>query len=240
MQLTSQIALRSHDLNGTPVQQRESDGYINATQLCKAAGKFLADYRRIKETQELLLELSTSMGIPIDVLVEVTTSGANELRGTWVHPDVAIHLAQWLSPRFTMQVIKWVKELMTTGKVDIRPDVDPIVAALEQARDVRLRQIEHEKRLTKVEARADEAHQLAEAAMRTAEGNEGWVSVLGYCRQTGRSFPREELAKFGKRLSAKMRSLQLTPGKAPHPHLGMVNTYPVELLQEFFKDAICK
>jgi KilA-N domain len=37
------------------------------------------------------------------------------MQGTWVHPYVAIHLAQWLSPRFAVRVSQWVHEWMTQG-----------------------------------------------------------------------------------------------------------------------------
>lgn len=115
-------------------------------------------------------------------------------------------------------------------------ECDPIIMAYKQGYQIRLKQIEHEKRIAKVEHRADEAHQLADAAMRTAEGNEGWVSVLGYCNRTGRRFSRKELASIGKQLSARMRVRRLSPSKTLHPHLGTVNTYPEDLLKEYFED----
>ncbi|OUK65272.1 DNA-binding protein, partial [Enterobacter hormaechei] len=31
----------------------------------------------------------------------------------WVHPDIAINLAQWLSPQFAVQVSRWVREWMS-------------------------------------------------------------------------------------------------------------------------------
>ena len=33
-----------HDVNGLAVPQRQGDGYVNATRLCKAAGKLWANY----------------------------------------------------------------------------------------------------------------------------------------------------------------------------------------------------
>ena len=85
------------------------DGMINATMLCKAHGKkLLADYNRNKQTKEYLEELSVNMGIPIIELF-VTTQG--KYGGTWVHRKVAIHLAQWLSPSFAVQVSNWIDEL---------------------------------------------------------------------------------------------------------------------------------
>jgi hypothetical protein len=93
------------------------DGMVNATMLCKAHGKkLLADYNRNKQTKEYLEELSINMGIPIIELF-VTTQG--KYGGTWVHRKVAIHLAQWLSPSFAVQVSNWLDELFITGKVEL-------------------------------------------------------------------------------------------------------------------------
>jgi hypothetical protein len=39
--------------------------------------------------------------------------------GTWIHRLVAVHLAQWLSPSFAVQVSLWVNEIMITGKVEL-------------------------------------------------------------------------------------------------------------------------
>lgn len=56
------------------------------------------------------------MGFPITELVQSIQGGNPTLQGTWVHPQVAIHLAQWLSPKFAVQVTKWVFDWMS-GKV---------------------------------------------------------------------------------------------------------------------------
>ncbi len=104
-----------HKIEGNIVRQRVNDGYVNATAMCKAANKLWADYQRLKGTEEYLEELSRSMGIPIDLLIQPIKTGPNELRGTWVHPQVSIHLAQWLSARFAVQVSQWVYDWMTQG-----------------------------------------------------------------------------------------------------------------------------
>lgn len=102
-----------HTYQGALIQQRINDGYINATAMCKAGKKLLADYLRQKSTQEFLSELSRSMGIPIHQLVRKIVLGANEKRGTWVHPQVAINLAQWVSPAFAVLVSEWVFEWLS-------------------------------------------------------------------------------------------------------------------------------
>lgn len=96
------LIFKSND--GLCLSQRHSDGYVNATALCHDEGKLFGDYVRLKTTKDYLNELSRSMGIPIDHLVYSIKTRSNENRGTWVHPKVAIHLAQWLSPRFAVFV----------------------------------------------------------------------------------------------------------------------------------------
>jgi hypothetical protein len=59
------------------------------------------------------------MGITIVELLKQEQGGNGE-RHTWSHPQVAINIAQWISPDFDVLVSKWVYEIMLTGKVDIR------------------------------------------------------------------------------------------------------------------------
>ena len=114
-----QNALVPHTYQGAVIQQRLNDGYINATAMCKAASRLLADYTRLRSTQEFLAELSGSMGIPIDLLVRTISTGPNEHRGTWVHPQVAINLGQWVSAPFAVKVSEWVFEWLSgRGKND--------------------------------------------------------------------------------------------------------------------------
>jgi hypothetical protein len=84
---------------------------INATQMCKAAGKLFADYQRLSGTKEYLQALYSNAGIPALELIKVTQGGNSKEQGTFVHRLVAVHLAQWLSPSFAVQVSLWVKSL---------------------------------------------------------------------------------------------------------------------------------
>jgi hypothetical protein len=56
-------------------------------------------------------------GIPATLLVATKQHGVASEQGTWVHPDVAVNLAQWCSAKFAVQVSRWVREWMTTGQV---------------------------------------------------------------------------------------------------------------------------
>src|SRR5579871_4190742 len=107
-----------HTYNGVVILQRE-DGYWNATAMCQAHEKLWADYARKQSTQEFMAELSVDMGILIAELVQSRKGGNRLLQGTWIHRRVAVHLAQWCSPRFTVLVAGWVEELLTQGHVDL-------------------------------------------------------------------------------------------------------------------------
>jgi DNA-directed RNA polymerase subunit RPC12/RpoP len=103
---------------GYNIEHRNKDGYINVTNLCKAGEKKFADWKRIEKTKSFLQVLSSSMGIHINELIRYKIGSINE-RATWVHPHVAINIAQWISPIFDVKVSSWVYEAMMTGKVDI-------------------------------------------------------------------------------------------------------------------------
>jgi hypothetical protein len=109
--------------NGYIIESREEDGYINITNLCKAGGKEFKHWNSLGKTKAFLKALSTAVGIPTAVLIHLGTGSkfgtTEETTGTWVHPQVAINIAQWISPQFDVKVSAWVLEVMMTGKVDI-------------------------------------------------------------------------------------------------------------------------
>ena len=109
-------AVKSLTFNGIVIESRAGDNYINATQMCKAGCKLFADWSRLKATKELFEVLEVTMGIPI---VKFIDSKEGKNGGSWVHPDLAVQLAQWISPSFAIQVSRWIRELYTCGTVSI-------------------------------------------------------------------------------------------------------------------------
>lgn len=114
-----QLSLIAKEIDGEIIHLRTKDGYVNATAMCKLAGKLFADYTRLKSTQDFLDELSSDMGIPISELIQSFKGGRPENQGTWVHPDIAINLAQWLSPKFAVQVSRWVRDWLTGERTPV-------------------------------------------------------------------------------------------------------------------------
>ena len=78
--------------------------------------------------------MSLEVGITTAKLIILGTGhkiGNNNTSETWAHPQVAINIAQWISPEFDVLVSKWVYEIMLTGKVDVNtqkttPELDVI------------------------------------------------------------------------------------------------------------------
>ena len=82
------LPLIPHEIEGTVINQRAADGYVNATAMCKLSGKLFADYARLKSTSEFVTELSSDMGIPISELIQTLKGGDPAMQGTWVHPPI--------------------------------------------------------------------------------------------------------------------------------------------------------
>ena len=53
---------------------------------------------------------------PVFKSIEVTKG---RYGGSWIHPDLAIQLAQWISPQFAIKVSRWTRELLLFGKVEL-------------------------------------------------------------------------------------------------------------------------
>jgi len=105
-------------LNRIPIISRKEDGYINLTALCKAGKKEFNEWKRNKKTQEFLKVLNSSPRILGDEFIKYNTGSIHE-RSTWGHPQVAVNIAQWISPEFDVHVSKWIYELALTGKVEL-------------------------------------------------------------------------------------------------------------------------
>lgn len=103
---------RSYD--GTPISRRTTDGYVNATAMCKANGKRWGDYRESDRANKYLEALSELTGIPVVSLYQAT-EGRNG--GTYVHPQVAVDLARWISAPFAVWMDGWFLDATTTPSV---------------------------------------------------------------------------------------------------------------------------
>lgn len=96
-------------------------GYVNLTAMCKAHNKRLDNYLRLKATQAFVEETCIVTSLSRNLLIiKILGRGDVISQGTWGHPNVAIHLAQWLSPKFAALASEAIVKVMTgqdTGNV---------------------------------------------------------------------------------------------------------------------------
>jgi hypothetical protein len=69
--MTTEIITR--EFNAATIYQRPSDGYIDATAMCKACSKRFQNYSRLEITQEFLEELSLTTQISVSRLIQIVT-----------------------------------------------------------------------------------------------------------------------------------------------------------------------
>jgi hypothetical protein len=107
------LSLIQHEVSGAVINQRVVDGYIDATALCRAASKHWHNYIGAEQNGHFVRALceSTEMARH-DLIHEVPVEGEVHV---WVHPQLAINLAQWLSAKFAVQVSEWVLDWKTGG-----------------------------------------------------------------------------------------------------------------------------
>jgi hypothetical protein len=115
--------MESRTWNGVDIQRRPSDGFVNATAMCRAHRREWYTYARSARTREyfkaLAAEIGCSAAVPQNCgtgteawpgLIETIQGGAPHLQGTWVHPRIAVDLARWLNPAFAVWMDGWLLE----------------------------------------------------------------------------------------------------------------------------------
>ena len=98
---------------------------VNATEMAKKFGKRPVDWLQNAQTESYLAELSKVRKSTLADLVRVTKGGNNS--GTWMHEDVAIEFARWLSPAFAIWCNDRIKELLTVGMTATQPTLEAML-----------------------------------------------------------------------------------------------------------------
>ena len=138
------------EVNGITVEQRSTDGFVNGTAMCVAHSKDINDWLTTKDTFELFLALAVDLDLrfnPGDFrdsdasrlsgakyaqifsnLVVSKRGSPENGGGTWLHPDLAVQLAQWCSPAFAIQVSRWIQDwiIKSQNPVASQADLDRI------------------------------------------------------------------------------------------------------------------
>ena len=95
-------------------------GFINATKFCTAAGggkKRFDHYTANARYNNLFNYMRSAAGYP-EVLSMEVRKGDNSLSGTYVHPDLLLDLASWISPAAYVKASGIVKNFLVREKED--------------------------------------------------------------------------------------------------------------------------
>lgn len=105
--------------NGNNVTFRNDKGLVfaNATEMAKPFGKRTNDYLNLPSTAELLEAVTRRNGITQNQVVITVKGNYSDGRsqGTWLHEDLALDFAQWLSLDFKLWCNDKIKELLLNG-----------------------------------------------------------------------------------------------------------------------------
>lgn len=111
---------QTYQYNGNNITFFNGDSVmINATQMAKAFGKTSKDYLKTQSANELIEAVSKRTNVHSSDLVTVTYGNNG---GTWMHEDIALDFAQWLSVDFKLWCNDRIKELVKHGLTAINPD----------------------------------------------------------------------------------------------------------------------
>lgn len=112
--------------NGSPITFQKGDNVmVNATQMAKSFGKEPKFWLMNQSTTDYLNELSKVRNLTLTDLVQVTKGGNNP--GTWMHEDVAMEFARWLSPAFAIWCNDRIKELLQYGMTAMQPTLEQMI-----------------------------------------------------------------------------------------------------------------
>ena len=114
-------ALSTYRFQGNPITFKGGETVmVNATEMAKPFGKRPSKWLELPTTREFLNTLCDVRKSDITSLV-ITAKGnsASFEQGTWMHEDVAMEFARWLSPEFGIWCNDCVKELLLNGRVEM-------------------------------------------------------------------------------------------------------------------------
>lgn len=133
------------------------DAWVNATQMAKPFGKLVTGFTRTQSAQAFIAALEKQLTAENEGVMQkcITVVQGGLTQGTWMHPDLALEFARWLSPEFAIWTNRVIRRIMA-GEQPATVDLSPIVHALRQTTDclgqVAVTIASFEKRISALEA----------------------------------------------------------------------------------------
>lgn len=160
----------THDWNGYGISQLKENtriakyeipqGYVNATQMCKANAKQWGHYAERKASKTYWQGLADDLGIPISSLI-IQVDAYGDEQATWVHPEVATDLAQWVSTPFRIWANRTLTRVINGEAIQQQPQslAETILMIGQQMVENERRQKELESRLAEYDQKRLEAEE---------------------------------------------------------------------------------
>lgn len=144
----------------TPINfAKGRDVMVNATDMAKPFGKVPKDWLRTQQSKDFINSLAAVRQMcPTDLLKMKQGGNDRTAQGTWMHEDVALEFARWLSPEFAIWCNDRIKELLTMGMTATPPTLEQMINDPELiiglATKLKKQREENENLISKIEADA--------------------------------------------------------------------------------------
>ncbi len=112
----------SEQFDEVKIRVNKDNGYICASDLCKAGCKRWPDYKRLDGTREFIQELESVVQMTTTQLIISKRGGTSSQQGTWVHPKIALDLARWISPKIALFIYD-IFERYASGDITLIKEV---------------------------------------------------------------------------------------------------------------------
>lgn len=104
--------------------------------------------------------------------------------GSWIHPDLAVQLAQWISPVFAIQVSRWIRQLFSKGTVALDNIKQKLLRAEEELKIEREEREKAEQRVLRMKDFVENRRKLERKEVLYLGTSKAYQSNLSWLRQS--------------------------------------------------------
>jgi hypothetical protein len=208
-------------------------GYVNATQMCHANNKSWGHYKERKSTKAYWTALSNDIGIPMSSLV-IEVEGYGSSQGTWIHPEIAIDLAQWVSVEFRIWANRTLMKVMIFQEPvqqQSMTQVQLLAALAQQLAEQEQHLLQQQQQQTEILHRL-KAVEVEQDRVNTPCGHK--YSIVGFANLQGLEISVKEASTKGRNASALCRKQGIEIERIHDPRFGKIGLYPESVLIEVF------
>jgi KilA-N domain len=232
------MKLITHSWNGSEIAQLSEAakianfdvplGYVNATQMCKACSQQWGHYSSLDSTKAYWEALSLDIVIPISKLViSIKGRGDKIPQGTWVHPEIAVDLAAWVSVEFRIWANRTLVQVFQQESQKPKTKIQVLAEIAQQMAEQEQRLLEYSNRIAAIEAEQERYNYPG--------GHK--FTVMGFANLNGIDVSAKEAANKGRKASLICRTRNIVVERIHDPRFGQVGIYPEEILVEVFKGS---